>query len=105
MYIIIQWYAVYAVYAVYVVYAVVMTRHRYMSTSEMCKASAYVRAGGHCDYPCHTYVCSMIMRNTKIRPIDETMKISSFSVLLQREEDALVKAEALAMKIKARAYR
>jgi hypothetical protein len=69
-----------------------------MTTSEMCKASAYVRAA------CHTCVCSMIMRNTKTRPIDDTMKISSFRVLLYREEEAQIKAEELAIAIKAGAF-
>jgi hypothetical protein len=83
----------------------VMVQHRYMTTSEMCKASAYVRhAGRHRSYPYHTYVCSMIMRNTKTRPIDDTMKISSFRVLLYREEEAQIKAEELAIAIKAGAW-
>jgi hypothetical protein len=46
----------------------------------------------------------MIMRNTKTRPIDDTMKISSFRVLLYREEEAQTKAEELAIAIKAGAW-
>jgi C4-type Zn-finger protein len=63
-----------------------MVQHRYMT------------------HPCHTYVCNMIMRNTKTRPIDDTMKISSFRVLLYREEEARIKAEELAIAIKAGAF-